>query len=288
MTSAFQSMKLLVAGLFALAVTAWAQSTAEPRFDAVSLRPDPDVLVTKVGPGGKGSDIGIKILPGTVDFRWVTISGMVQRAYELPYYQITHADWMNNHFSGRATFPANTPLDHVPAMMRTMLKERFQLKAHTETRIQKLWLLEQAPGGAKLAKSSDHPNAVVGKGYGRPSGLAPGQAMKMMSTDPNQGRLVMKKGTMKQFCRLLASEVDRLVLDRTGLQDEYDIDVEAATAYPRTIEAPVMAPTPPPPLRPPPLVLKPALKKLGLVLRPAKESVEMLVIDSGQPAPVAQ
>jgi hypothetical protein len=54
-----------------------------------------------------------------------------------------------------------------------------------------------------------------------------------------------------------------------------------------TIPPPSMSPTPPIRRTPsPPLVLGPAVKKLGLKLRQASEPMEMLIIDAGQPFPL--
>jgi len=272
------SVRYAVLGVFALVSAGVAQNATPPRFDAVSLRVAPDILADGDQPHG------MIISRGTVDFKWVQLYGTILRAYDKKFYQVPSASWMMKMYSGRATFPPSTPLDQVPVMLRTMLQERFALKCHTETRMEKVWLLEQAPGGAKLTRASDHPAAAA---TGAPSFFRPepGRTMKV-STDPNKAHLMMNKGKIPLFCNQLSTELKRAVLDRTGLQGEYDIDVEVALAYPKVIPPPTLAPTPPVHRSDmPPLVLGPALKKLGLKLRPAKEPMEILIVDSGQSFP---
>jgi uncharacterized protein (TIGR03435 family) len=208
------------------------------------------------------------------------MKSMIRRAYGVEEFQISPAPWVNDMYSGRATFPKETPLDQVPRMVRTMLEERFGLRAHIESKVVKVWLLEQAPGGAKLSKPSGKPLSVPGM----PSFLAEtklGEAKRKGNANPDKEWLVMSKGTLRTFCALLSKEANRPVLDRTGLDGEYDVFVEAANAYRRYIPPPSMTLPPPGPRRPdPPLVLGPALKQLGLKFRESRESVELLIIDT--------
>jgi uncharacterized protein (TIGR03435 family) len=202
---------------------------------------------------------------------------MMRRAFGVQEYQIPHAAWMDRVYSGRATFPEKTPLDQVPAMVRAMLEERFGLRAHIETKVVKVWLLEQAPGGAKLAKPTGKALGVSGV----PFGVELGRAERMGNSNPDKEWLVMSKGTMQTFCILLSKEAKRPVLDRTRLEGEYDVDVEVANAYPRHIPPPSMTPLPPIDHTPdPPLVLAPALKTLGLKFRESREPVEFLIVDT--------
>jgi uncharacterized protein (TIGR03435 family) len=245
-----------------------------PRFDAVSLRLQPGAFALSIE---EYRATGTHIARGSVDFNRVFMLSMIRRAYGVEEYQIRHVAWMENRYSGRATFPEKTPLDQVPAMMRAMLEERFGLRAHIETKVVKVWLLEQAPGGAKLAKASGKALAVPGL----PFGVEIGRAERMWNSNPNKDWLVMSQSTMRTFCILLSKEAKRPVLDRTGLEGEYDVNVEVANAYPRHIPPPSMTPLPPmDPIPDPPLVLGPALKQLGLKFRESREPVEFLIIDA--------
>jgi uncharacterized protein (TIGR03435 family) len=255
-----------------LAAIAWADD--RPRFDAVSLRLQPEFVLQTIE---EFMATGTHIAPGSVDFNRVSMLSMIRRAYGVEEYQIRHVAWLENRYSGRATFPVKTPLDQVPAMVRTMLEERVGLRAHIETKVVKVWLLEQAPGGAKLAKASGKALGISGV----PFSVELGQAMRMVNSNPNKDWLVASQSTMRTFCILLSTEAKRPVLDRTGLDGEYDVDVEVANAYPRQIPPPSMTPLPPAVHIPdPPLVLGPALKQLGLKFRESREPVEFLFIEA--------
>jgi len=260
---------------FSLAASAWAAD--RPRFDAVSLRQQPDRYTLDLE---HVRALGTHVAPGSVSFVLVSMRAMIRRAYGVEEFQIPPAAWVENRYTGRATFPKETPSDQVPQMMRTMLEERFGLRAHIESKVVKVWLLEQAPGGAKLSPPSGKPLSV----QGMPSFLAEvklGEAKRKGNADPDREWLVMSQGTLRTFCNLLSKEAKRPVLDRTGLGGEYDVNVEVANAYRRYIPPPSMTLPTGGGRRPdPPLVLGPALKKLGLKFRESREPVELLVIDT--------
>jgi uncharacterized protein (TIGR03435 family) len=260
-----------------ISLVAAASAADRPRFDAVSLRLNSpgDVLEME-----QVMAVGTHVAPGSVTFSRVLMKTMIRRAYGVEEFQIPPVPWASDIYSGRATFPKETPLDQVPRMMRTMLEERFGLRAHMESKVVKVWLLEQAPGGAKLSPSSGKPLSV----QGMPSFLAEvklGEAKRKGNADPEREWLVMSKGTLRTFCALLSKEAKRPVIDRTGLDGEYDVYVEAANAYRRYIPPPSMTLPRGGGRRPdPPLVLGPALKKLGLKFRESREPVELLIVDT--------
>jgi uncharacterized protein (TIGR03435 family) len=163
-------------------------------------------------------------------------------------------------------------------MLRTMLEERFGLRAHIESKVVKVWLLEQAPGGAKLSKPAGKPLGVPGLPLFL-SQVTPGNARRMGNSDPNKEWLLMSQGTLRTFCALLSKEAKRPVLDRTGLDGEYDVNVEVANAFPRNLPPPSMT-LPMVRVPDPPLVLGPALKKLGLKFRESREPVDLLIVDT--------
>ena len=261
------------AAVLSRSAAGWAADS--PRFDAVALHLQRDHEMLSLE---QFSANGTHISRGSVDFVRVPMLSMIRSAYGVEEFQIRHAAWMESKYSGRATFPAERPADQVPDMLRAMLEERFGLRGHIEKRVAKVWLLEQAPGGTKLAEPSGKPLGVPGMPLGW-SQVAPGQAKRRGNANPEIEWLVMSKGTMRIFSILLSKEAKRPVLDRTGLTGEYDVNVEVANAYPRKIPPPSMTP-PVAVILDPPLVLGPALKKLGLKFRESREAVEFMIIDA--------
>ena len=243
----------------------------QPKFDAVALRLQPDRSILSVE---EVAALGMHIGRGSVDFVRVTMSTMIRRAYGVAEFQLPSARWLEHCYTGRATFSPETPAEQVPTMLRAMIEERFGLRVHIESKVAKVWLLEQAPGGAKLLPASGKPINVPGV----PSLVRPGEARRRANSDPEREWLMMSTGTLQTFCNLLAVESKRPVIDRTGLKGDYDINVEVYNAYPRRIPPPSMT-LPTERILRPPLVLGPALKKLGLKFRESKEPVDFLIID---------
>lgn len=133
-------------------------------------------------------------------------------------------------------------------MLRTMLADRFNLKAHHETRVLPVYALVVAKGGFKL-KQAEGPENLTG-----------------MVTD--KGRIYIRKGPVgARFLVGLANACGRIVIDRTGLTGWYDIDLKWTTD--EDLAAGVSDPS-----------LFTALEEqMGLKLLPTKAPVDVLVID---------
>jgi len=260
---------LLFAVLVGLPVMA---EESQAKFEAVSLRLEPHSYRLDVS---KIDKHGLTYGPGTVDFYLATLSRMIRRAYGVEEYQLPKAEWLRNKYSGRAIYPKEISSEQIPSMLRTMLEERFGFRAHIEKKVVKVWLLEQAPGGAKLLPPSGKPMQVPGD----PFPLKLGEAWRVSIAAALHDWLAMNSGSMLTFCNLLSREAGRPVVDRTGLEGLFDIREEVHTAYPRQIPAPSMT-IPRVTVENPPLVLGPALKRLGLRLRDGKAPVEFLVVDA--------
>jgi uncharacterized protein (TIGR03435 family) len=180
-------------------------------------------------------------------------------------------------------FPASTSLGLPPngeIALRTLLAERFNLKAHLETQTRPVFELVLLRRDGRLG-----PNLRPSKGGCRSFfqreavnvGLVPdtpgaGQAEPVPPCllGVSVGGISTTNMPMSDFVRLLAlrPQLNRTVIDRTGLSGGFDIEL----TYPRSFEpgAPSLLPA-----------LKPLLEsQMGLTLRDAEGPVEVLVIDS--------
>ena len=71
-------------------------------------------------------------------------------------YAVSGPDWLDGEkFDIVATFPAETSLDSVEEMMRTLLSERFGLRTHRENRKLESYVLLVDKHGAKLQANTD-------------------------------------------------------------------------------------------------------------------------------------
>ena len=168
-----------------------------------------------------------------------------------------------------ATIPEGPPTgDRQMALLRNMLKDRFNLAFHVETRELPVYALVVARGGPKpgLRRSTIDCDAffagrVAAPPGARPCGLSIEPGMRMVSTGQQ----------VPGFAGPLASFTDRLIVDRTGLKDTYEFELRWTPEAGPGIPGPADPDTP---------GLFTALEEqLGLRLEPARAQVEVMVID---------
>jgi len=166
------------------------------------------------------------------------------------------------------------------SMLRTLLADRFKLKAREENRDRPVYVLTRVSTGGALGpklRPSDIDCGAVMRGE-RP--MKPGEGPPCsMKTPP--GRLFANTFTMPAFASLLSAHLDRVVVDRTGLEGRYDFEVESSD-----IKAPPNYKPGPSDLALPPAA-GPALavalrEQLGLKLEPQTAPVPVVVIDSAE------
>ncbi len=92
-------------------------------------------------------------------------------------------------------------------MLQALLEDRFQLRAHRETKSLPVYALALAKNGPKLQKAQDAEK--------------PGVAAR-------GGRLEFRKMPIAAFVNTLANLLDNPVLDKTGIQGAYDFTLEWA------------------------------------------------------------
>jgi uncharacterized protein (TIGR03435 family) len=155
-------------------------------------------------------------------------------------------------------------------MQQRLLAERFHLKAHFETQVLPVYELVPAKGGLKITNVPGPPEPKPGDPpirvrQGDP--LPPGTARNTMS---NGLRVLNGHAIKMQFlARILGGEIGgRPIVDHTGFAGYFDIN-ELAWAPSGDAAAEADGPS-----------LAGALEeKLGLRLVPAKDPIEVLVID---------
>jgi uncharacterized protein (TIGR03435 family) len=165
--------------------------------------------------------------------------------------------------------------------LRTVLAERFKLGVREQNENRQAYVLMMASPGGKpgpqLRRSEIDCGALM---RGERPALAPGQGPPCgMKTPP--GRLFANTVSMRTFAALLSRHLDRPVVDRTGLDGRFDIELEAVE-----IKAP-------PDYKPGPsdLALPPAAgtsmtvalrEQLGLKLEPHTAPLAIVVIERAE------
>jgi bla regulator protein BlaR1 len=218
------------------------------------------------------------IKPGQLNVpggRGVALRGYIQQAFGIPPNisgSIIGPDWINSTryvIQGKApdsirdAMQAMTLAERMKEndlMMQSLLADRFQLKAHFETREMPMYELVPAKGGSKLTEDSDPTKRLMTFGASR---FRAGASPIRMLTD------------------LLECAPDvggREVVDKTGLTGTYDISLTWTPLQATAAAGGGESGSPPPPDAPPDIFTA-IEEQLGLKLVPTKGQGKVLVID---------
>lgn len=259
--------------LFATCAIAVLHAADQPKFEAASAkRMECGIIHNSLG-------------PGTVTLRGDPLKAVLIEAFKVKGYQIVGPAWLESDcFELVGKIPEGATSDQVPAMLQTLLAERFKLVAHKEDRPGPVYALVVDKGGPKF-QAAQEPPANFRRGGPRPGST-------FFRVGPTQGfKGIM---TMAKVAGFLSGNLGRAVRDYTGLEGTYDIDLSwafdptidrppgpnsfaAATSGHTGIDLPA----------PPSATLFTAIREsLGLKLEARKEPVEMLVIDHVERVPI--
>ena len=146
--------------------------------------------------------------------------------------RIVGPSWIDEaRFDINARTPPETRRDQVPDLLKSLLVERFNLRAHVETREAPIYALVRARSdgqpGAQLTRSSldcSKPGAFLSRGAGSAPGIdvEKPQCGIISTVDANGGVLRGGGRTMTDLAVNLSGRVGRTVIDRTGLDGVYD------------------------------------------------------------------
>ncbi len=190
----------------------------------------------------------------------------------------------NDRFDIEARSLANPSKDQMRFMMQSLLAERFKMKVHTEKQTRPVFDLVLARRGRIGPQLRPHPkdDVCVAEPSG-PSAIQCGAAGPVPASVSDHGRLVGRGVSVARIAALLTNrftDVDRPVVDRSGLIGTFDFDLE--WSLPADL-AP--APGAPAEVREP-TFLQALEDQLGFRLRRGKARVDVRVIDHiERPAP---
>jgi uncharacterized protein (TIGR03435 family) len=279
-------MRNFFAALILICSALFGQS-AKPAFDAVSVRPGSMKPVTL--PSGMSVVGAMQGGPGTDDptyFRGnsVSLANVIQRAFGMKPNQLSAPDWINMaRYDITAKVPPGTTAADFAVMLQTMLEERFEMKAHRETKEVQGYNLVIAKNGLKLREVVTTDICSVGGhpvgqtcptgGPGPQNGIALSKANGRTSliTGPKDGgRTAMGTSvTTAMLTNMLEGTLRPApVADKTGLPDKYDLRFEFSLPDVGS-QGDFALPT----------VFAALENELGLKLDPVKVPVEMVVID---------
>jgi uncharacterized protein (TIGR03435 family) len=253
------------------------QDAAKAGFEVASIKPEA---------GDCANGHGSPPEPGRLHVRCIAVVDLIQQAYgvfgngptaEPKEIQVLGAPgWVGSDLFDIDAKPAGqASLDQMYGpMLRSLLEERFQLKIHRETRQVPVYDLTVAAGGSKLRRTAEgscvmldlsHPPPPPRPGTPGPKGCGSSSIRTVAGRMTVDGIGI----TMKAFAGLtLSSRVNlkRAVIDKTGLQGQFDIHLEFAPVEGQTASDA-------------PSLFTALQEQLGLKLADASGPVEVLVVD---------
>jgi uncharacterized protein (TIGR03435 family) len=251
--------------LLALATPATLAMQPSVAFDVASVKASPP---PRPNPLGLPTAPSMEFVPGGFAASQATLRDLIRRAYDLPDVRVSGGpDWIAvDRFEIAAKAELGGPDDVAAgrAMLRSLLADRFGLRAHTETRQLPVFYLVGARDDGRLGPRLRR-SAAEG-GPERPIFRMSGGAMTM----------AFARFTMEDLARLLVSSATRRhVIEKTGLTGKFDGEV---TFAPEPLPG-----FPAPPVTTTAVSLFTALpEQLGLRLDAGRGLVEVLIIDSAQ------
>lgn len=305
---------LLSALVFAFAGgAAAAQTPARPAFDVAAITAGVP-LQTQIST--RQLRIDRTVNDSRINLQSVTLAELIMMAYKIQVYQLTGPDWIKSElYDVQATLPPGSTKEQVPAMMETLLAERFKLTVHRDKKEHGVYGLVVGKDGHKLmpaapaaAPPPEDPNAqtvslagqqirVSSNGSATVTAQDGATAQITQTADGGVG-MTFKNMTVAAFAQRLTSLVDKPVMDMTGLAGTFDIPLElkmedilaVARGAAQTLGVSMPGlPGAEPGQAPDPSgsSVFASVQKLGLKLEPRKEQVETVVVDSAEKTPTA-
>jgi len=253
--------------LAAASVSAGAQTSAPQHapklaFDVATIKPSPPLDREKLAAdvqAGKMPRLGPHVSASRAEYIYMPLNDLIALAFGMRNYQVTGPDWLHSErFDIAATMPEGASRDDAPAMLRTLLEERFKLSAHKETQEHKVLALLSGKNGVKLKASTAQaqpvdpdaplePNQVVMDGPEGPIRITRkgdgsmvfdlgkrGMVTQTIDAENQAVRLESSMVTMAGFAETLSTILARMggqqVVDETGLKGNYEVAVEITFA----------------------------------------------------------
>ena len=227
-----------------------------PAFEVASIKPDNS---------GSSSSSSSFSRGGYFKSTNVTLKQLILAYYKLFEFQLIGGpEWVS---TARFDIEARTDatnlntIEQFAAMVQSLLEDRFQLKVHSETREEPVFMLNVAKSGLKMETT------IAGRPG--PGGLRPGTSQ---SGGRENVEMRASGTTIEHLISMLAPRVERPIIDNTGLTGKYDFTLKFTPSTVTTSATDPLGPD----------IFTAVQEQLGLRLESTKGPVKVLVIDSVQ------
>jgi uncharacterized protein (TIGR03435 family) len=284
------SLRLAVVSLL-IAAPALAQKL--PEFEVASIKPTPE------GTNPAAAAVGLRITGDQVRISGLSLKDYIGMAYSLEPPQVIVPEWAAQvRFDISANLPADATREQIPPMLQALLVDRFQLKAHKESREFPIYALTVSKGGLKIKGTPVDPNAprpaaVEAGGGGSAAGIVITLGQGTFTLASN--KLEVKNMTMADLAGALTRFSERKTIDATGNTDRFDFSLDLAQEdYQFALMRAAVnngVVLPPQVLRfldtAPSNVFGQYIAKTGLELEERRAPLDVVIVDSVARAPVA-
>jgi uncharacterized protein (TIGR03435 family) len=311
--------------VLALAATASGQDVPRVAFEVASIRP----LPTLGELGGLGAS-SLRVTPDRVEITGVFLRSVIAMAFGVGGNRVEGPGWLMTpsvidwpRFDMHATIPEGVGRDHVPAMLRTLLAERFGLVAHIDARPVPAYELVVGGDGPKMREvepedglATEFParsgekvilddtstpfltRSLLGDSQVRTIATATHTRVvtrstmyESRSTERGTREYDATRMTMSELADVLSGPADRPVIDKTGLTGTYQFRIELPQSFSNARamrNAGITTNRNGEPIEPPPpsgVSVFEAVEGLGLRLESRRSPIDVLVIDRIQRVP---
>jgi uncharacterized protein (TIGR03435 family) len=244
-----------------------AQTAAPPSFEVASIKPAAPCCAPGQWRESKAGD-------DRIDFRYVTLKYCIAFAYGMKEYRISGPAWIGEiRYDLIAKASQGTRREQLPAMMQTLLRDRFQLEIQQQKKEFSVVALLVGKNGPKLKESPSDPDAPAGASFG------------MSVSGAGVGRLEVKRGDMAALANTLPRLVGRPVVDMTGLSGRYDFDLEFSPQDANGIAMPAPAAGAAPAAPEFGVSVFTSIQRVGLKLEPQKLPLDAIVVVRAEKTP---
>jgi uncharacterized protein (TIGR03435 family) len=257
-----------------------------PNFVVASIHPTlPDEVDQGLAPsviGGPGTAD-----PGRITYSRMPLLALISIAFETtPDRVIGSQPGLRNRYNITATVEPDSRKEDVPAMLRALLQERFELMTHVERKPTGLYRIVVAKGGIKFKESHPEPSDAPLSGVGAPDlegfPILPPSYSGIVARASN-GRMLLRgqNATIGELIKWLEPALGRGAVDGTDLRGKYDFKfafrsaIYSGNATPASQGESELGET-----------VYDALSLLGLRLETASDLQDFVIVDSVDKGPL--
>ena len=217
---------------------------------ALAQDPRPQFDVASIHLADPKARPGVGFASGRFSANNISIRLLIEMAYQLQPFRLAGVPaWIDSDlYTIQATWPSETIDNKFREMLQRLLEDRLRLKMKREAKEQNIYSL-RIRDETKLQPTK-----------------APGRSMTRANVENRSVRTEFIATTLDRFSDALSRELNRFVVNETGLTGEYDLVLQTE----REVDEKNMFTTP----------LAPSLGQIGLKLESRKGPVEFYTIES--------